>query len=68
MDNLLRLLVAEQRKTNELLESLIDVVIPKYVVDIKDNINANSDVLNHTGLECADKLEAMKLALRKRGL
>lgn len=61
-------LVAEQKKTNELFESLLDVVIPKYVADLKDNINANSDVINQTTKNCADTLDALKLAVRKRGL
>lgn len=61
-------LLAAQRKTNELLESLLDVVIPKYVGDLKDNINVNCDVINQTAKSCEDKLEAIKLAFRKKGL
>lgn len=55
-------------KQNELLESLLDVVIPKYVGDLKDNINVNCDVLNQSAKSCDDKLEAIKLAFRKKGL
>ena len=46
----------------------MDVVIPKYVGDIKDNLNANFDVLNQSMKGCEDKLEAVKIALRKRGM
>ena len=55
-------------KQNELIESLLDVVIPKYVGDIKDNLNANFDVLNQTCKACEDKLEAVKIGIRKRGM
>lgn len=61
-------LLAEQRKTRELLETLIDVVIPKYVIDLKENINVNCDVINKTNLESQEKLEAIKLGFRKKGL
>lgn len=55
-------------KQNELLESLMDVVIPKYVGDIKDNLNANFDVLNQSAKGCEDRMEGIKIALRKRGM
>ena len=55
-------------KQNELIESLMDVVIPKYVGDLKDNLNANFDVLNQSMKGCEDRLEAVKIALRKRGM
>lgn len=61
-------MTAAIEKQNELLESLLDVVIPKYVGDLKDNINVNCDVLNQTAKSCDDKLEAIKLAFRKKGL
>lgn len=64
----LKELLKAQRKTNELLESLLDVVIPKYVGDLKDNVNLNCDVINQTVKGCEDRLEAVKLGLRKKGL
>lgn len=53
---------------NELMEQLMDVVIPKYVGDMKDNVNANADVLCERLKSCEDKLEAVKANTRKRGL
>lgn len=53
---------------NELLEQLMDVVIPKYVQDVKDSLNANSDMLRDSVKNCEDKLEGIKINTRKRGL
>lgn len=53
---------------NELLRSLIDVVIPKYVVDMKENNNVNADMLNQSLKACQDKLEGIQVNTRKRGL
>lgn len=64
----LLMLLQAINKQNELLNDLMDVVIPKYVGDIKDNLNANFDVLNQSMKGCEDKLEAVKIALRKRGM
>ena len=55
-------------KMNELMEQLMDVVIPKYVGDLKDNANANADVICERLKSCEDKLEAIKANTRKRGL
>lgn len=55
-------------KTNELLEQLMDVVIPKYCGDLKDNINANSDIICVRLKSCDDKLEGIKANTRKRGV
>ena len=55
-------------KLNELMEQLMDVVIPKYVGDIKDNLNVNTDVICERLKSCEDKLEAIKANTRKRGL
>jgi len=60
--------IAEQKKTNELLEQLFDVVIPKWTSDIKDNVNVNSDLQNQTLKRIEDKLEGIKINTRKRGL
>ena len=55
-------------KTNELLEQLMDVVMPKYCGDLKDNVNANCDIICERLKNCEDKLEAIKANTRKRGL
>lgn len=55
-------------KTNELLEQLMDVVMPKYCSDLKDNINANSDIICERLKNCDDKLEGIKANTRKRGM
>lgn len=65
---LLQTMIVEQKKTNELLEQLFDVVFPKWVGDIKDNINANSDVMNQTLKRIEDKAEAIRINIRKRGM
>lgn len=54
-------------KQNELLESLIDVVIPKYVCDLKDNLNVNTDILSEHSKKQSNLLEAIKVNTRKRG-
>ena len=64
---LIKLLEAVNRQ-NELLEQLYDVVIPKWVGDMKDNVNCNSDVLSQSLKRIDDKLEAIKINVRKRGL
>ena len=64
---LLKLLEAINQQ-NELLEQLMDAVIPKYVGDLKDNINANCDSLFTQIKDNGDKLEAIKINSRKRGL
>lgn len=55
-------------KTNELLEQLMDVVMPKYCGDLKDNINANSDIICERLKNCDDKLGGIKANTRKRGV
>lgn len=55
-------------KTNELLEQLMDVVMPKYCGDLKDNVNANCDIICERLKNCEDKLEGIKANTRKRGL
>ena len=64
---LIKLLEAVNRQ-NELLEQLYDVVIPKWVGDMKDNVNCNSDVISQNLKRIDDKLEAIKINVRKRGL
>lgn len=53
---------------NELLEQLLDVVIPKYVSDMKDNLNANTDVICERLKNCEQSLDAIRCNSRKRGL
>lgn len=55
-------------KQNELLEQLCDVVIPHWTNDMKDNINANSDILAERLKKCEDTLEGIKCNTRKRGM
>lgn len=64
---LLRLLEAINQQ-NELLSQLMDAVIPKYVADMKDNVNANCDCLFNQIKDNGDRLEAIKINTRKRGL
>lgn len=64
---LIKLLEAVNRQ-NELLEQLYDAVLPKWVGDLKDNVNCNSDVLSQSLKRIDDKLEAIKINVRKRGL
>lgn len=64
---LIKLLEAVNRQ-NELLEQLYDVVIPKWTGDMKDNVNVNADMLNQSLKRIDDKLEAIKINVRKRGL
>lgn len=54
-------------KTNELLETLMDVVIPKYVNDLKDNINVNADIVSEQLKNSDAKLEKVVINTRKRG-
>ena len=65
---LLQTLIKEQKQTNELLEQLFDVVFPKWSGDVKDNVNVNCDLMNQTLKRLEDKLEAIKVNVRKRGL
>ena len=46
----------------------MDVVIPKYVGDLKDNLNVNADVICERLKSCEDKLDDIKANTRKRGL
>ena len=46
----------------------MDAVIPKYVGDLKDNVNANCDSLFNQIKDNGEKLEAVKINTRKRGL
>lgn len=55
-------------KQNELLTQLMDVVIPKWVGDMKDNVNANSDMLQKQLKDIGDKAEGIKINTRKRGI
>ena len=54
-------------KQNELLEQLMDVVLPKYVCDIKDNLNANTDLISERLKNCESRLEKIAVNTRKRG-
>lgn len=58
-------LLEEIARQNELLEQLMDVVIPKYVSDLKDNQNANFDAQT---AEIKKSLDQIAANTRKRGL
>ena len=53
---------------DEHLVQLMDVVIPKYVSDLKDNANVNTDVLNKSMQACVHYLDGIRCNTRKRGL
>ena len=53
---------------NELLTQLMDRVIPHWTADIKDCINANSDVMAGELKTCREALDAIRCNTRKRGL
>ena len=55
-------------KTNELLEQLMDVVIPKYAIDIKESLNVNADLVTQRLKNCEDKLDKISYNTRKRGM
>lgn len=55
-------------KQNELLEQLMDVVLPKYVADLKDNLNANADTVTSALKSCDNSLDKIACNTRKRGL
>ena len=61
-------LLEELHKHNELMEQLMDVVIPKYVADLKDNLNVNFDAVTQSLKRAEDTLEGIKINTRKRGL
>ena len=61
-------MIAEQQKTNELLEQLFDAVIPKWTGDMKDNLNVNCDLINQTLKRIEDKTEAIKINVRRKGM
>lgn len=54
-------------KQNELLTQLLDVVIPKWTNDLKDNVNANCDMLQKQLKQMDEKLDCIKQNTRRRG-
>ncbi len=57
-----------QAQNNELLNQLMDVVIPRYTSDMKDNVNANCDVIGQSLKRMEDKMEAIKIGVRRKGM
>lgn len=55
------------KQTNELLNQLMEVVVPKYVSDIKNNQNVNFDVVCQSQKRMEDQLEGIKISVRKSG-
>lgn len=62
-----KLLEALNRQ-NELLTQLMDVVLPKWIGDLKENNNVNTDLLNKQLQLIDQKVECIKVNTRKRGL
>ena len=52
---------------NELLTQLCDAVIPHWTVDLKENINANSDVIGQRLDNMVQILDGIRCNTRKRG-
>ena len=68
-ENLFLVKILEALHTqNELLTQLMDVVMPKYCCDMKDNINTNTDVICERIKNCEQSLEKIAYNSRKRGL
>lgn len=65
---LLGQILHELRQHNELLEQLYDVVFPKWTGDIKDNVNVNCDLINQSIKRVEDKVEAIKIGVRRKGM
>lgn len=63
---LVKLLEAAQQQ-NELLQQLMDAVIPHWCADLKDNVNANTDTLGQRLDKMAAAVDAIKCNTRKRG-
>lgn len=61
-------ILEELTKTNELLAQFMDVVIPKYIADIKDCIGVNADIIRADVGEVVKNTESIKNNTRKRGL
>lgn len=64
---LLQTLIGAVKQQNELLEQLYDVVLPKWVGDIKDNVNINSDQQTQALKRIEGLVEAVKINTRRRG-
>lgn len=64
---LLKILEALTRQ-GDLLEQIMEVVLPKCAIDIKDNINNNADLVCERIKNCEKQLEKISCNTRKRGL
>ena len=53
---------------NELLTQFMDTVLPHYAADVKDNMNANTDVICERLKNCETSLDKIACNSRKRGL
>ena len=65
---ILELMLKELKQHNELLEQLYDVVFPKWAGDVKDNVNVNCDLINQSIKRIEDKVEAIKINVRRKGM
>ena len=61
-------ILEELHELVQLQRDLLDVVIPKWAGDLKENQNANSDVLAGLLKEQGQALDAIRCNTRKRGL
>lgn len=59
-------ILEELSKQNKLLTDLLDVVIPKYVEVLRNDINANADISQKQLEHCESMLDAIKSQHRKR--
>ncbi|MBQ9662224.1 MAG: hypothetical protein IJV40_03615 [Oscillospiraceae bacterium] len=65
---LLGQILHELRQHNELMEQLYDVVFPKWSGDVKDNVNINCDLIGQSLKRIEDKVEAIKINARRKGM
>ena len=64
----MRKILENQAKIIELMEQLMDVVIPKWAVHATDNANANGDSIQEMLKPIAASLDAIRCNTKKRGL
>lgn len=61
-------MLKESRSQTELLTQMMDVVLPHWVTDLKDCVNANSDLVCTQLDESRKLLEGIKCNTRRKGL
>ena len=72
MDQNEKIFIAETlknlRQNTEMWETLMDVVIPKYMNDLKDNLNVNFDLISQRVANIEKNVETIAHNTRKRGM